>query len=313
MQINIVNLQVLFDYDIIHNHKRGIYMVFSNSDQLKSYLLKYSRSSGMGIQNAYNTFFSRRLLEILSKYTFGQIIVKGSFSQFVHLGKLYRPITDIDLTSPGSLSIANDILNHSVECENKHSQIHFEFRDKIQASRTGIVQLSACCNFGSIRHVIGIDIKCDNVGILETQYKPVRPIFEGDSEFYINTPSYEEHLAEKLCIIAESNKPDKINSRLKDFYDIYQLHGGQYDFAKLSIYFKRMLKLRNKVALENVSTEYLNLHFIQLHQPQWEISKRKYEFLDRDVDLNQVVSYSRAVLSEQLQKARCLSKREDCY
>jgi len=33
-------------------------------------------------------------------------------------------------------------------------------------------------------------------------------IFEGDEEFDILVPSFEEYLAEKLCIIVESNKSD---------------------------------------------------------------------------------------------------------
>ena len=73
---------------------------FNNSNSLKAYLKKESKRLNINIHNVYNTFFSRDLLYRLSRIDRSKdIIVKGSFAQFVHLQKLIRPITDIDLTS----------------------------------------------------------------------------------------------------------------------------------------------------------------------------------------------------------------------
>ena len=73
---------------------------FKNCDSLKSYLNKESKRLNISITNVYNTFFSRDLLYRLSKIDKSMnIIVKGSFAQAVHLGKIVRPITDIDLIS----------------------------------------------------------------------------------------------------------------------------------------------------------------------------------------------------------------------
>ncbi len=74
-------------------------MDFKNSDQLKSYLKKESARLNISITNVYNTFFSRLLLERLQKYNLSNIIVKESFAQLVHLGKIVRPITDVDITT----------------------------------------------------------------------------------------------------------------------------------------------------------------------------------------------------------------------
>ena len=87
--------------------------------------------------------------------------------------------------------------------------------------------------------------------------------------FVITTPSFEEYLAEKLCIILESNKTDVLNTRLKDFYDIYELHGGKYDVEKLTEYFKLMLALRAKIRIEDARTDYLD--------------KKQFESLHKDV------------------------------
>jgi len=285
-------------------------MSFSNPGQLKSYLQKNAELMGISINHTYNTYFSRRLLELVAKYSFGQIIVKGSFSQYVHLQKLCRPITDIDLVSPYNYSIVDDILKHSVKKENGDSEIDFQFDKEVKKRNTGIYEVGVLCSTGTIRHRIGVDIKCNSTTILETQYKPVRPLFTKDTEFYINTPSYEEHLAEKLCIIAESMQQSYFNPRIKDFYDIYQLHGGQYDYEKLSIYFKKLLALRGKINLFDVNITGLDAQYILDHQDIWNNTRRKKEFLDQDVDLNQAVYYTKAVLSEQLQKSK---NRMNCY
>lgn len=64
---------------------------------------------------------------------------------------------------------------------------------------------------------VPIDFKDNNKVIFETQFKAVEPLFEGDQKFYINTPSFEEHIAEKLYIIAHNTREDIPNTRVKDF------------------------------------------------------------------------------------------------
>lgn len=72
---------------------------FTNDDSLKNFLKKESSRLNISINNVYNTYFSRLFLERISKYNNKEVIVKGSFAQFVHLRKFVRPIVDIDLTS----------------------------------------------------------------------------------------------------------------------------------------------------------------------------------------------------------------------
>ena len=72
---------------------------FKNEESLKAFLKSESKRLGISISKVYSTYFSRLLLESLSKYNNQEVIVKGSFAQFVHLRKFVRPITDIDLTS----------------------------------------------------------------------------------------------------------------------------------------------------------------------------------------------------------------------
>lgn len=127
-------------------------------------------------------------------------------------------------------------------------------------------------------------------------------IFDGDDEYQIIVPSFEEYLAEKLCIIVESNKTDVLNTRVKDFYDIYQLHGGKYNPEKLTKYFGKMLELRGKINIEEASTLYLDKDFIRNHEELWERAREKYDFIDDGIDLYGAVYYARAVIREELQK-----------
>lgn len=275
---------------------------FRNSNQLKSFLKNESVRLNIGIPNTYNTYFSRTFLEAISYQNKGLFLVKGSFSQYVHIGKMVRPITDIDLVSERS---NDDVVDFIIESINHlaNNQFGFQINSVSKPSPNNVVEVKGQVNFDDIYHPINLDVKGDCNRIYEVAYKPVVPIFKGDETYYINTPSMEEHLAEKLCIIAEMITRGGIVSRMKDFYDVYQLHGGSYDFEKLSMYFYRMMIDRAIVNLHDVTTEPLTKAFTKEHQLMWEQMKHKYEFLE-DISVEEAVFYTRAVLSEQLQKAK---------
>ena len=74
-------------------------MEFENEEKLKSFLKKESNRLGISIQNTYNTYFTRLLLERISKLCYDKLYVKGSMSEFAHLNEMIRPITDLDLVS----------------------------------------------------------------------------------------------------------------------------------------------------------------------------------------------------------------------
>ena len=276
-----------------------------NSESLKAFLKKESKRLNLSINNTYNTFFARELLRRISKKNIdNSIIVKGSFAQFVHLKEMVRPITDVDITSKEPhhdplLILINALSDHDVE-----NDIEYTLRNKPYRTYTGIYKIPLVANYGKISHPIGMDYRENHPCIFEKQLKEVPTVFEGDTPYNIVVPSIEETLAEKLCIITESNKPDLINTRIKDFYDIYHLHGGEYDLDKFSYYFEIMLQKRGKINLNDASTSYLTKEFVKKHEKEWEHSKKKYEFLDDEIDLEGSVYYTRGVLSEQLQKIR---------
>jgi len=277
-------------------------MEFRNSDQLKSFLKKEAKRLNISITNVYNTFFAREFLYRLSKHNHGEILVKGSSAEFTYLGRLVRAITDIDLASLHNYNEAMPVLIDTMK-DFGNSNITYRLSNNINRTPTGIYKLSLETDFGTIHQHLGIDFQDHYSRLIEPVERTMPSIFEGDEEFSVYVPSYEEYLAEKLCIVVESNNPDLLNTRVKDFYDIYQLHGGKYDPSKLTKYFKKILKLRGKITLDQVNTQILNRDFIMKHQGIWESTRRRYDFLDQEIDLEGAVYYTRGVIREQLQKS----------
>ena len=273
-------------------------MNFENDDKLKSFLKKESKRLGISIKNTYNTYFSKLLLERVCRIGYGKLYVKGSFSELAHLEEMIRPITDIDLVSTYYHNDPLITLYRAMYETNE--DLYYELTDIPKRTKTGIYKIHITANFGKIKHPISIDFQEFSKTIYEKDYKRVEPIFNGDHYFYISTPSYEEHLAEKLCIVVESNKETVLNTRVKDFYDVYKLNGGKYDREKLSYFFYHMLKDRNKVDIDNISVNHLDTSYIERHREMWQSISDKYEFMDRKVNFDDAVFLTREILEEEI-------------
>ena len=276
---------------------------FKNSEQFKAFIKKEARRLDISVPNAYSTFISRTFLEKLAKKDPSRsILVKGSSAETAYLGDLVRGITDVDLASIKPIDINIGILKKIVDSEDING-ISIKLNKRPTITDTGIYKFNFDTSMGKVKNNLKVDFQ-DNYGrLIEREERVMPTIFEGDKPFIIATPSFEEYLAEKLCIILENNKPDVLNTRLKDFYDIYELHGGKYDVEKLTEYFRLMLGLRAKIRLEDAKTDYLDKSFIDNHQEIWNNVSKKYDFLDKEIDLGGAVYYTRAVLREYLQKS----------
>ena len=220
-------------------------MEFRNSDQLKAFMKKESNRLNISISNTYHTFIARRLLEKISKKQNSLLLVKGSSAEIAYLGSLVRGITDIDLASLSGFQLNTDFIE-DILLKPDQEQIQFQLVKNPYQTPTGIYKLSCTANFGKMRQDLGIDFQTNYDRLIEPQIRIMPAIFEGDKPFEIQVPSFEEYLAEKLCIIIENKKEDVLNTRVKDFYDVYQLHGGRYDYEKLTEYFGKMIKLKRK-------------------------------------------------------------------
>lgn len=273
-------------------------MNFKNDEQLKSFLKKESKRLGISIQNTYNTFFSKLLLERISKMSYDELFVKGSFSELAHLNDMIRPITDIDLVSTRYHNDPLLVLYQAMYDLN--GSLFYELADLPTRTKTGIYKIKVIANFGKIKHIISIDFQELSNTIYEKAYKRVDPLFIGDDHFYIWTPSFEEHLAEKLCIVIESNKDSVLNTRVKDFYDIFKLCKKEYDAERLSYFFYHMLIDRNKIDVDKASINHLTDNYIKTHQELWYAMSKKYEFMDKTVTFDESVEFTKELLNKEI-------------
>lgn len=273
--------------------------------QFKLFLKSEADRLNLSVNHVYSTFFLRLLLENISKRNVdGSIIVKGSFAQFVYLDKLVRPIVDLDLTSVVSSLEVLPVIMFSVSDHCEMDGLEYSLRRGIYQTPNGIYKIKVSANYGEIAHCISMDYRENHPCIYEMQVRNVPKLFSGDSEYDIVVPSLEETLAEKLCIIAESNKTNLYNTRIKDFYDFYQLMGGSYDFEKFSYYFEKMLGVRQKIRISDVSASHLNDEFINRHRIIWNNTERNMEFYEREIDFAELVYDVSGVLSEQSERIR---------
>ena len=273
-------------------------MEFENEEKLKSFLKKESNRLGISIQNTYNTYFSRLLLERISSFCYDKLYVKGSMSEFAHLNEMIRPITDLDLVSTEYHNNPLLILYRAMYDTNNN--ISFELTNLPKQTKTGIYKINVIANFGKIKHPLSIDFQELSKTVYEKDYKKIDAIFKGDNHFYIYTPSFEEHFAEKLCIVLESNKDNLLNTRVKDFYDIYKLVKAKYDPERLSYFFYHMLKDRNKIDISQASTKFLNKDYIEKHKELWDKMSDKYEFLDKSVNFDESVYITQEILNKEI-------------
>lgn len=170
-------------------------MEFRNLDQEKSFMKKEAKRLGITPMATYTTYYARKLLEKLALINNGDLVVKGSFSQYVHLGYLTRPVLDIDLSSMQSHHIPINILFAAIY-DTFSNELTFDLSTTPRQTKNGVYKIPVVAKInyeGSKEMVIPvpIDFKDNNKVIFETQFKAVEPLFEGDQKFYINTPSFE--------------------------------------------------------------------------------------------------------------------------
>ena len=276
-------------------------MIFHNSMQLKAYLKRQQEKLHTSISGIYTTFFAKILLERICRLNREDIVVKGSLAEFIHLKKMVRSVTDVDLASKGNHHLPLLVINNAM-CLEEDTNFVYDYRTSPYKTKTGICKIPLICGFDGIKQPLDIDFRENHPCIFEKQLKEVPAVFEKDHVFYAQVTSLEEHLAEKLCIILENQKQEVLNTRVKDFYDIYELHGGNYDLDKFSYYFEVMLQKRGKMGNNALTTDYLDQTLVRKLEPLWERSKRHYDFLDDEIDLEGSVYYTRGVLREQIQR-----------
>lgn len=280
-------------------------MNFNNDDQLKAFLKNESKRLGISINSVYNTYFARLFLERINSNNHGILAAKGGFAQLAHTQNLSRPINDIDLVAVTDPKMALTELYKALYDSNDN--VEMELAKEAKETCPGIYKVNAVVNCGKISHPMNIYLQSDEK--YDFDLRVIKPIFEGDKSFFTLTPALEACIAEKLCVIAESNKNEALNTRLKDFYDLWKLLECQYNANKVEENFCKMIENRKKTNPNELDTSFLNGDYVKKHQKIWDNIKDKYEFLDDSIPFDRAVKVSKSMLNHEIEVYQRVRKK----
>ena len=196
-----------------------------NSDRLKSTIAKKTHGKSDIAQKFYQLFYFEKILERISKSKYrGQIILKGGLLLTSIIGSDERTTKDMDATLKGIPltkddieKVFNEILNIDL-----NDGVTFEIisiKDIRLEDEYGGFRLNVLSMLDNNKTFIAIELTTgDIITPREIKYN-YNSIFE-DKKILIMSYTIETILAEKFQTILTRGL---LNTRLKDFYDIYVL------------------------------------------------------------------------------------------
>ena len=196
-----------------------------NSDKLKSIISKKAHGNSDISQKFYQLFYFERILERISKSSYrGKIILKGWLLLTSIIGDDERTTKDMDATLKGIPltkneveKVFNEILNMDIDDEVLFKII--SIKDIRLEDEYGGFRLNILSKLDNNKTYITVELTTgDVITPREIKYN-YNSIFE-DKKIPIMSYTLETILAEKFQTVVNRGL---LNTRLKDFYDIYIL------------------------------------------------------------------------------------------
>ena len=196
-----------------------------NSDKLKSIISKKAHGNSDISQKFYQLFYFERILERISKSSYrGKIILKGGLLLTSIIGDDERTTKDMDATLKGIPltkneveKVFNEILNMDIDDEMLFKII--SIKDIRLEDEYGSFRLNILSKLDNNKTYITVELTTgDVITPREIKYN-YNSIFE-DKKIPIMSYTLETILAEKFQTVVNRGL---LNTRLKDFYDIYIL------------------------------------------------------------------------------------------
>ena len=208
-----------------------------NSDKLKSVLSKKAHGNSDISQKFYQLFYFERILERISKSNYkGKIILKGGLLLTSIIGDDERTTKDMDATLKGvSLTkddvekVFNEILNININ-DGVQFQI-ISIKDIRMEDEYGGFRLNILSKLDNNKTYVTVELTTGDIITPKEMKYNYNSIFE-DKKIPIMSYTLETVLAEKFQTIITRGL---LNTRLKDFYDIYILINTKMDNLNKSI------------------------------------------------------------------------------
>ena len=254
-----------------------------NKVKLTALCHKIAKQTGLTFNSIMTYYFLEVILKKLSKSSYANhYIFKGGFLLSNVIGVESRSTVDIDfLFHKQSLSEENvqqqldDILTESKD----DIQFLIQSITTIKESDDyGGYRATILCQLENIKQIIHLDIATGDVVTPQPITYDYKAIFD-DENFPIIAYTIETILAEKLQTIYSRSF---LNSRSKDFYDIYilsKLKKEDIDFVQLKLACERTFSYRDTELVFNNIIELLKIfkNDPTQHQ-QWKNYSKKYHY-----------------------------------
>lgn len=250
-----------------------------NKVKLTALCHKIAKQTGLTFNSIMTYYFLEVILKKLSKSSYANhYIFKGGFLLSNVIGVESRSTVDIDfLFHKQSLSEEN--------VQQQLDDILTESKDDIQSITTikesddyGGYRATILCQLENIKQIIHLDIATGDVVTPQPITYDYKAIFD-DENFPIIAYTIETILAEKLQTIYSRSF---LNSRSKDFYDIYilsKLKKDDIDFVQLKLACERTFSYRDTELNFNNIIQLLKIFKKDPTQhQQWKNYSKKYHY-----------------------------------
>lgn len=244
---------------------------------------KISKQTGLTFNSVMTYYFLEMILKKLSQSSYSRnYIFKGGFLLSNVIGVESRSTVDIDFLFQNiTLSFENvekqlkDILAIPIE------GINFTIQSIVSIKESDLYsgyRASILCQLENIKQMVHLDIATGDIVTPHPIHYDYKSLFE-DDHFPIIAYPIETIIAEKLQTIYSRNF---LNSRSKDFYDIYilsKLKREEIDTLQLQLAIKRTFAFRGTTFNYNKNIELLkSFKNDETQNQQWQNYARKYSY-----------------------------------
>ena len=244
---------------------------------------KISKQTGLTFNSVMTYYFLEMILKKLSQSSYSKnYIFKGGFLLSNVIGVESRSTVDIDFLFQNiTLSFENvekqlkDILVIPIE------GINFTLQSIVSIKESDLYsgyRASILCQLENIKQMVHLDIATGDIVTPHPIHYDYKSLFE-DDHFPIIAYPIETIIAEKLQTIYSRNF---LNSRSKDFYDIYilsKLKREEIDTLQLQLAIKRTFAFRGTTFDYNKNIELLkSFKNDETQNQQWQNYARKYSY-----------------------------------
>lgn len=254
-----------------------------NKTKLTLLCHKISKQTGLTFNSVMTYYFLEMILKKLSQSSYSRnYIFKGGFLLSNVIGVESRSTVDIDFLFQNiTLSFENvekqlnDILAIPIE------GINFTIQSIVSIKESDLYsgyRASILCQLDNIKQMVHLDIATGDIVTPHPIHYDYKSLFE-DDHFPIIAYPIETIIAEKLQTIYSRNF---LNSRSKDFYDIYilsKLKREEIDTLQLQLAIKRTFAFRGTTFDYNKNIELLkSFKNDETQNQQWQNYARKYSY-----------------------------------